>query len=104
MCPGPWTIWTDRTVHRVPKRYHGAGLTAGHAGQATLGYRGLVQLAPEFGEFVPESQDLGEQAKQQPVRDRLPACLAHRHALVDRPNRCRAAAVTGQVHACASSQ
>jgi hypothetical protein len=23
MCPGPWTIWTDRTMHRVPKRYHG---------------------------------------------------------------------------------
>jgi hypothetical protein len=30
MCPGPWTIWTDRTLHRVPKRYHG-GLTIGHA-------------------------------------------------------------------------
>jgi len=29
MCPGPWTIWTDRTVHPVPKRYHGAGLTIG---------------------------------------------------------------------------
>src|SRR4051812_15435769 len=24
MCPGPRTIWTDRTMHRVPKRYHGA--------------------------------------------------------------------------------
>ena len=22
MCPRPWTVWTDRTVHRVPKRYY----------------------------------------------------------------------------------
>jgi hypothetical protein len=22
MCPAPWTIWTDRTVHPVPKRYY----------------------------------------------------------------------------------
>ena len=35
MCPRPWTIWTDRTVHRVPKRYHGARLTIRHAGRAS---------------------------------------------------------------------
>jgi hypothetical protein len=40
MCPGPWTIWTDRTMHRVPKRYHGAGI--GHAGQRALQARTLL--------------------------------------------------------------
>jgi hypothetical protein len=35
MCPGPWTIWPDRTVHRVPKRYHGSGVTVGHTGQGS---------------------------------------------------------------------
>jgi hypothetical protein len=29
MCPGPWTIWTNRTMHPVPKRYRLPGCGSG---------------------------------------------------------------------------
>ena len=34
MCPGSWTIWTDRTMHWVPKRYHARAHNR-QAGQAS---------------------------------------------------------------------
>jgi hypothetical protein len=43
MCPGPWTIWTDRTMHRVPKRYHGTGSRSGTPVRRALQAEGCLQ-------------------------------------------------------------
>jgi hypothetical protein len=43
MCPGPWTIWTDRTMHRVPKRYHGTGSRSGTPVRRAFRTEGCLQ-------------------------------------------------------------
>ena len=51
MCPGPWTIWTDRTMHRVPKRYHEVCGTERVLCMESCGFAGRAN--PQSCEFRP---------------------------------------------------
>jgi hypothetical protein len=79
MCPGPWTIWTDRTVHPVPKRYHGAGSQSGPPVKRALNDRNRFHAK----RVVPDgSRDTALTMSEQNVQQLSPAIRDDRsHAL-----------------------